>query len=168
IPLYAIGVFLSFTMTQTGAVVRWWKISRLKPGQVIKTQGSELHADPHWHYKMAINAVGALASAVVMVIFAWTKSPEGAWIVVFLVPTLVFIFFRIHHHYRRVAAELSLRGKDIEVCERPVKTILLVDDVHAATLRMVNFVQSTHEHWEAVHIAINPERVEPVVAEWRR
>ena len=167
IPLYAIGVFLSFTLSQVGMVVRWWKIARLQPGQLIKTQGSELAYDPHWHYKMALNAVGAAASFVVMIIFAVTKFPYGAWIVVFLIPTLVFIFFRIHHHYRRVAAELSLRGKDIEVCEHPVKTILLVDDVHAATLRMVNFVQSTHEHWEAVHIAINPERVEQVVAKWR-
>lgn len=167
IPLYAIGVFLSFTMSQTGMVVRWWKISKLKPGEVIKTQGSEMRYDSHWWSKMLINAVGALVSVVVMVIFAWTKFPEGAWIVVFLVPTLVFIFFRIHHHYQTVARELSLRGKQIEVRAHPLKTILLVDDVHAATLRMVNFVKSTHEPWEPVHIAINPEKVDAVVQKWR-
>ncbi len=167
IPLYAIGVFLSFTMSQTGMVVRWWKISKLKPGEVIKTQGSELQHDSHWWNKIAINAVGAVASAVVMVIFAATKFPEGAWIVVFLIPTLVFVFFRIHHHYQRVAHELSLQGKDKRIGARPLKTILLVDDVHAATLRMVNFVKSTHEDWEAVHIAINPDKVEPVAQKWR-
>jgi hypothetical protein len=168
IPLYAIGVFLSFTLSQTGMVVRWWKISKLKPGDVIKTQGSELRADSHWWYKIGINAVGALVSAMVMVIFAVTKFPYGAWIVVFLIPTLVLIFFRIHHHYQRVARDLSLQGKDIEVREHPVKTILLIDDVHAATLRMVNFVKSTHEDWEPVHIAINPEKAEQVAQKWRK
>jgi hypothetical protein len=110
--------------------------------------------------------VGAVASAFVMVIFAWTKFPEGAWVVVFLVPTLVILFFRIHHHYKLVAHELSLQGKDKKISEYPLKTILLVEDVHAATLRMVNFVKSTHEQWEPVHIAISPEKAELVAQKW--
>ncbi|MBI5876445.1 MAG: APC family permease [Chloroflexi bacterium] len=166
IPLYAIGVFLSFTLSQAGMVVRWWKISKLKPGDTIKTHGSMLEHDPRWHWKIAINAIGAAASFVVMIIFAVTKFPQGAWIVVVLVPTLVIVFFRIHHHYQRVATELSLRGKAVQMGPRPLKTILLVDDVHAATLRMVNFVKSTGEPWEGVHIAINPEKTEQVAQKW--
>jgi amino acid transporter len=167
IPLYAIGVFLSFTLSQVGMVVRWKKISKLQPGQVIKTQGSELTHDPHWWSKMSINAVGAAASFTVMIIFAVTKFPYGAWIVVFLIPALVIFFFRIHHHYKRVASELSLQGKAMQVSDHPLKTILLVEDVHAATLRMVNFVMATHEQWEAVHIAINPEKAEQVAQKWQ-
>ncbi len=167
IPLYAIGVFLSFTMSQTGMVVRWWRISKLKPGNVIKTQGSELHHDPHWPLKMALNGLGAVASAVVMVIFAVTKFPQGAWVVIILIPTLVWGFFRIHHHYQMVANELSWQGKDHEVRAHPMKTILLIDDVHAATLRMVNFAKSLGKPWEAVHIAINPEKAEQVAQKWQ-
>jgi hypothetical protein len=127
IPLYAIGVFLSFTLSQAGMVVRWRKISKLKPGQVIKTQGSELTYDRHWWAKMALNGIGATASFVVMIIFAVTKFPYGAWVVVVLIPALVIFFFRIHHHYKRVARELSLQGKDQKVCDHPLKTILLVE-----------------------------------------
>lgn len=166
IPLYAIGVFLSFTLSQTGMVVRWWKISKLKPGQTVRSHGSDLSHDPHWRYKLAINAIGAVASAFVMVIFAWTKFPDGAWIVVFLVPSLVILFFRIHHHYRQVASDLSLQGKSKQVGARSVKTILLIDDVHAATLRMVSFAMSTCQPWEGVHIAINPEKTQSVVDKW--
>ncbi|MBI1802401.1 MAG: APC family permease [Chloroflexi bacterium] len=167
IPLYAIGVFLSFTLSQTGMVVRWWKIAKLQPGQVVKTRGSSLTYDRHWWSRLAINAIGALASFIVMVIFTVTKFPYGAWIVVVLIPTLVLFFFRIHHHYEGVARELSLRGKQKEVREHALKTLLLIDDVHAATLRMVNFVKSTHEPWEPVHIAINPEKAEQVAQKWQ-
>jgi amino acid transporter len=166
IPLYAIGVFLSFTLSQVGMVVRWRKISKLKPGQVVKTQGSELAYDRHWLSKMAINGIGATASFVVMIIFAVTKFPYGAWVVVVLIPALVIFFFQIHHHYKRVARELSLQGKDKKISDYPLKTILLVEDVHAATLRMVNFVKSTHEQWEPVHIAISPEKAELVAQKW--
>jgi hypothetical protein len=82
------------------------------------------------------------------------------------VPTLVIFFFKIHHHYKRVAKELSLQGKAMTVSDHPLKTILLVEDVHAATLRMVNFVMATHERWEPVHIAINPEKAEQVGQKW--
>ena len=166
IPLYAIGVFLSFTLSQAGMVVRWWKISRLKPGEVAKTYSSELRHDAHWGMKMALNAIGATASGIVMVIFAVTKFPQGAWVVIILIPTLVYGFFRIHRHYQRVARELSWQGIEHEVRAHPVKTILLIDEVHAATLRMVNFAKSLDQPWEAVHIAINEEKAEHVAHKW--
>lgn len=98
IPLYAIGVFLSFTLSQSGMARRWWKIGHLAPGQEVKERGSTLRHEPRWRLKMVINAFGAACTAVVMLVFAITKFRDGAWIVVLLTPTLVFIFLRIHHH----------------------------------------------------------------------
>src|SRR5574341_297 len=72
IPLYAIGVFLSFTMSQTGMVVRWQKIGRLRPGEVIETKGSVLRYDPQWRFKQAVNAFGALLTSAVIVVLAVT------------------------------------------------------------------------------------------------
>lgn len=169
IPLYAIGVFLSFTLSQTGMVVRWRKVSRLHTGDVAQQERSTLHADRWWWAKMLINALGAILSAVVMLVFAYSKFSEGAWVTVILIPTLVWIFFRIHHHYRFTAQTLSLekvahpnlRGKAVE-------TLLLVDNVHRGTLQQVRFAESLGRPWLAVHIATDPEKAKKTQCRWEK
>jgi len=94
IPLYAIGVFLSFTLSQTGMARRWWKSGHLKPGDEIVERGSTLRYDHSWLFKMFVNGFGAIATAVVMLIFAVTKFRDGAWIIIILIPFLVIIFPR--------------------------------------------------------------------------
>src|SRR5574341_1843222 len=115
IPLYAIGVFISFTMSQVGMVVRWRKIGRLGPDDVVETKGSRLQHDPRWRRKIAVNALGALVTFGVMVVQAVTKFMQGAWIVVLLIPSLVWIFFRIHHHYDAVRRQLSVSLRSMHV-----------------------------------------------------
>jgi hypothetical protein len=75
-------------------VVRWHKISKMKPGEERQTEGSTLRYDQHWRVKQAINAIGCVLTAIVMVVFAVTKFTQGAWIVVVLIPLLVLGFFR--------------------------------------------------------------------------
>ena len=108
IPLYAIGVFLSFTLSQAGMARRWLKAGQLAPGAELRERGSALRYESGWQIKMVTNAVGALVTALVMFVFAVTKFSQGAWIVLLLIPLVVGLFFRIHHHYRRLAARLSL------------------------------------------------------------
>ena len=86
IPLYAIGVFLSFTISQAGMARRWWKSGHLQPGQEVQEPGSILKFDPRWTFKMVINSFGAVCTAVVMLVFAVTKFTDGAWIVLILTP----------------------------------------------------------------------------------
>jgi hypothetical protein len=117
---------------------------------------------------MLVSGFGAFCTGVVMIIFAVTKFTSGAWFVVLLVPTLVFIFFRIHYHYRDVARLLSLEGVPVDVEKRPVQTVILVDDVHAETVRLVNFAKSLDHPWHAVHIAVNPDKVEMIREKWRK
>jgi amino acid transporter len=167
IPLYAIGVFLSFTISQTGMVIRMRKIGRLKPGEQVQGLETVLEYDPRWRSKMLVSALGALCTFVVMVIFAVTKFTSGAWFVVVLIPALVYAFFRIHYHYRDVARALSLRGTRPEIHKRPVRTLILVDDVHAETVRMVDFAKSLNHPWQAVHIGVNPEKAEVVRQKWQ-
>jgi amino acid transporter len=166
IPLYAIGVFLSFTISQTGMVVRLRKIGKMKPGEVVQGLETVLEYDPHWRQHLIVSAVGAACTFVVLVIFAITKFTSGAWFVVVLIPTLVFIFFRIHHHYKNVAHRLSLQGARPELHKRPVRTLILVDDVHAETVRMVDFAKSLDHPWEAIHIGVNPEKAKIVQQKW--
>jgi hypothetical protein len=100
-----------------------------------------------------------------MVVFAVTKFVHGAWFVVIVIPSLVYVFFRIHHHYKAVAAALS-KESSAPLRTYNVKTVILVDQVHAETIRMVNFAESLGDEWHAIHIAVNPERSADTAKKW--
>ena len=93
IPLYAIGVFLSFTLSQAGMARRWRKTGRLAPGQEQRERGSILRPDPRWRMKMLVNGIGAVITGVVALVFAVTKFRDGAWVVLLVIPALVSWFF---------------------------------------------------------------------------
>ncbi len=166
IPLYAVGVFMSFTLSQAGMAVRMWREGHLKPGEIEKGLETDLSFDPRWRHKMIISGFGALCTGIVMVVFAVTKFVTGAWIIVILLPTLVYTFFRIHKHYKAVATSLSLKGKNQMVAAHPMQTIILVDNVHAGTLEMVDVAKSLGHPWRAIHIGINPDKEEHVKEQW--
>ena len=167
IPLYAIGVFLSFTISQTGMVVRLRKIGKLQPGEEVQGLETVMKYDPHWRIHMVISAFGAVCTFVVMMIFAITKFSHGAWFILLLIPVLVFIFFRIHHHYKDVAHALSLEGTRVKAIEtNRVITVLLVDNVHMGTRQMVRFAKSMGNPWRAVHIGMNNEKTRATQARW--
>nr|MCU0510890.1 APC family permease [Anaerolineae bacterium] len=112
IPLYAIGVFLSFSLSQAGMARRWFKSGQLKGGDTHSGHGTELNYEPGWQGKMVLNAIGATVTSVVAIVFAVTKFSQGAWMILILMPALVLLFFRIHRHYRQVAHSLSLENFD--------------------------------------------------------
>lgn len=168
IPLYAIGVFLSFTMSQTGMAVRWWKSGHLKAGEELKQLGSVLRYDPRWRLKMAVNGFGAVCTFVVMIIFAVTKFAQGAWIVVFLIPALVLIFFRIHHHYKDLAADLSLDSYGAPPRIRRHRVIVPVSGVHRGTMRALHYASSVSADVTAVHVSIDPDEEKKIRAKWEK
>ena len=167
IPLYAIGVFLSFTLSQAGMVMRWRRSGKMQPGEEIEIHGAHLRFDPRWRTKQIINAFGAIMTFIVMIIFAVAKFTDGAYIVVVVIPLLVFVFFRIHRHYKSVSALLSRGARWPNMRQRPVKTLVLVDDVHAGTVHTINFAKSLGAPWTAVHVAIDPEKSERVRQAWQ-
>jgi len=168
IPLYAIGVFLSFTMSQLGMVVRWTKIGRLKPDEVLETKASRLHYNPQWRQKRAVNAVGAVVTCLVMLVQSVTKFMAGAWIVVILIPAMVWTFFRIHHHYQMVRRFLSIEGTKRLGGPAPIIHVVLISGVHAAALRQINFVESLGVKWSAVYVATDEDRTADVRRKWDR
>ncbi len=168
IPLYAIGVFLSFTISQIGMVVHLHHIGKLKPGEVHKGLETTLEYDARWRFKQIVSGVGAVCTAMVMIIFAVTKFTSGAWFVVLLIPSLVLVFFRIHYHYKDVARALSMEGERPDTSPRPVQTIILVDDVHRETVRLVNVAKSLGHPWKAIHVGVNPEKAQTVQAKWEK
>ena len=166
IPLYAIGVFLSFTLSQAGMVVHALKTGRLNPGEKIVSGESVLEHDKNWRVHLLISGVGAISTFVVMIIFAITKFLSGAWFVLILIPALVFLFSRIHRHYKDVAQALSLENQRAPISTERVITLLLVDGVHMGTLQMVNFAKSLGSPWKAIHVGVNPERAQITQDKW--
>jgi len=166
IPLYAIGVFLSFTLSQAGMAHRWWKTGRLSAGQEAHERSSVLRHDPRWAFKMVINGLGSVCTAMVMLIFAVTKFHDGAWIVILLIPILVAMFSAIHYHYRDLAARLSLEqyGGPARISRQRV--ILAVSGVHRGTLTALRYARTLSDDITAVHICIDQNEVESLRSKW--
>jgi amino acid transporter len=166
IPLYAIGVFLSFTLSQAGMARRWWKIGHMPPGQEIQEPGSTLRYEPGWQLKMAINGFGAVCTAIVMVVFAVTKFRDGAWLILFLMPLLVAGFFAIHHHYRSLARYLSLENYGPPTRIPRHRVILTISGVHRGTLAALRYARSLSDDVTAVHVSIDSAEAEKVKRKW--
>lgn len=167
IPLYAIGVFLSFTLSQAGMARRWWKIGHLKPGEEIVEPGSALKYEKGWQNRMVINGFGAVCTAIVMVVFAATKFREGAWVVLILTPVLVTVFFSIHHHYKRVAKKLSLDNFGAAPLHTTRHRIIMpVSGVHQGTLSALHYARMLSDDITAVHVSVEPADAEKVRQKW--
>ncbi len=167
IPLYAIGVFMSFTLSQAGMARRWRKIGRLVPGQELQERGSTLQYQPGWRHKMIINGFGAVCTLVVMLVFGVTKFHEGAWIVVLLTPALVFVFVRVHKHYRTLAAQLSLDNYETAPLRRTRHVVILpIGGVHQGTLVALRYAQALSDDVTAVHVSTDPAEADRIQEKW--
>jgi amino acid transporter len=166
IPLYAIGVFLSFTLSQTGMARRWWKIGQLKPGEEVKERGSTLRTESRWLVKMLINGFGAICTAIVMMVFAVTKFRDGAYVVLILMPVLVVIFSGIHNHYRKLAGQLSLDRFGEPRRTSRMRVIMPLSGVHRGSLAALNYARSLSDDVTAVHVSLDPEETEKIRKKW--
>jgi amino acid transporter len=150
LPLYAIGVFISFTVSQAGMVRRWLR---------LKEEG--------WAWRIWFSLVGAVVTAIVLVTLAVTKFLEGAWIVVILIPTLVILFLVVHRHYDTVAEQLSL--EDVATPLPLDGTILvLVGDLHRGVVRALQYAQSLSPSARAVYVETDPERTRRLEERWTK
>jgi hypothetical protein len=146
---------------------RWWRSGHLADEQTVSEHGSTLQHDPSWKLKMVINGFGAVCTAIVMMVFAVTKFHDGAYVVIFLIPLLVFAFWSIHRHYRHLAKRLSLRHYN-GAAPRPSRhrVILLVGGVHQGTLAALRYAGLLSDDLTAVHVSTNPDETERVHREW--
>lgn len=167
IPLYAIGVFLSFTLSQGGMALRWSKIGKLKPDETKVERGSVLHFEKSWRTKMFINGFGSICTAVVMMVFAITKFHDGAYVVLFLIPVLVAIFWLIHRHYRNLAQKLTLDNFGV-IPPHTIRhrVIMPVSGVHQGTLSALRYARMLSNDVTAVHVTIEPADAEKVRQKW--
>ncbi len=147
IPLYAVGVFLSFTLSQAGMVRHWLK---------------EEHPAPH---HIALNALGAVCTAVVTVVIAVTKFAHGAWVVIVLIPLVVLGFLRIRDHYERVAARLSLAGAARpRIGKNPV--VVLVAGIHKGVVEALEYAKSISPNVTALTVDLDPTQTAKLRLRW--
>ncbi len=168
IPLYAIGVFLSFTLSQVGMARRWWKCGQIAEGGELRERGSVLHPDPRWRLKMVVNGIGAAITAIVTIIFAVTKFTEGAWMVLILIPVLVASFYAIHRHYVALARQLSLDAFGPPTRVDRHRVILALSGVNRGTLAGLHYARALSEDVTAVYVAADPESAAELEAKWGR
>jgi amino acid transporter len=150
IPLYMIGVFVSFTLSQFGMVIHWRRTR-----------------EAGWRTSAAINGFGAIVTAIVLGVVATTKAAEGAWIIILLIPALVVLFRATRQHYDHVAAQLSLH----EFTPLPrVKNIVLLplSGVHRAVLQALHYAHTLSDDVRALYVATDPQSLAIVRAEWEQ
>jgi hypothetical protein len=152
INLYAVGVFMSFTLSQAGMVLHWWRLRATHKG---------------WLRSMLINGLGALTTFIVSLVIASTKFLEGAWIVVLLIPLLVLMFLGINHHYSRVERE---RITDIPVHPKDIhhRLIVPIAGLDSAAIQSLAYARSITKHVTAVHVAIDMDDENKVREAWER
>ena len=167
IPLYAIGVFLSFTLAQTGMARRWWRSGKLKIENKPTKSRHVLSYDKKWLLKMISNGFGALCTLIVMFVFAITKFRDGAWIVLILTPVLVGVFIWIHRHYTGLAKNISLENfgepPPYDVRHR---VIVPISNVHQGTLAALRYARMLSDDVTAVHISMDPDDTEKIRKKW--
>lgn len=156
IPLYAVGVFISFSLSQAGMVRHWF---------ADKTRG--------WQWKLIINAVGLISTTIVAGVLVATKFTHGAWVVLALIPILVFAFRSIRKHYDSATEMLSLVGVEPHPWKKPAdhvrhKVVVPVSGVHRGTLAALEFARSMSADVVAVMADIDPKSTERTRAEWHK
>lgn len=166
IPLYAIGVFLGFTISQAGMTRRFWRAGHVKPGEFTWGLETKIFYDPQWRVKLAVSGSGAVITFVVMLVFIITKFVDGAWAIVLLIPTLVWVFFRIHRHYKETAARLKLVETPIfekkpiafDPTQHTEIALFLCDTWSQLSVRVVNRILKRNIPMKIVHIDVDPKR----------
>lgn len=150
INLYAVGVFMSFTLSQGGMVRHWWRLRNEHPG---------------WQRSMIINGIGALTTLLVALVISITKFRDGAWMVVLLIPVLVLMFLAIHHHYVRVERE---RTTEVPIHPHNIHHHLIVplDELNQTSKHSLAYARSISPHVTAVHVNLSTESTATLRSDW--
>ncbi len=155
IPLYAIGVFISFTLSQTGMLVRWIRLKQ-----------------PGWIFKAAVNGIGAFVTLIAVLIIGSTKFAHGAWIIILIIPLLMSAMLKVKSHYRAVADQLRLEPEDLQTIDLSRETyrnhvIVPVSSINKASVRALRYANTISANVVAFNVAISPEEATKIKERWQ-
>jgi amino acid transporter len=150
VPLFAVGAFLAFTLSQAGMVVHWWR-----------------ERNGGWWLKATFNGIGALATGTTLLIVGVSKFAQGAWITILLIPVLVAGFLQVRAHYQKVAQQLSLRGLPPSLKPSPSPRVVIpVSGVHRGIFDAINFARSISSDVTAVYVELEPGAGQRIHEKW--
>ncbi len=149
IPLYAVGVFISFTLSQSGMVRRW-----------LTKKG------PHWRKSLMVNGAGAVITGIATIILASTKFTQGAWIVFLLIFILVLMFRSIHSHYKAVTEQISLTRDHRPPLPRRNVVVIPINAVNQAVIRAVDYARSRPGEIHAVMVDVDTQATARIQIQW--
>lgn len=153
LPLYAVGVFVSFTLSQTGMFMKWVR-----------------EKSPNWKHKAVINGLGACVTFFTVIIIGATKFAHGAWIICLLIPFLVLTMLRVRRHYEKVAQQLKLsndqRPRESLSKGNNEKVIILVESMNRSFLKALNYANQISENVEALHVSIDEDSTNRLKEKW--
>ncbi len=151
IPLYAVGVFLSFTLSQAGMVRHWLKLK-------------DEHPKPHHIF---LNGLGAVTTGIVTVVIAVSKFTHGAWMVVVLIPLIVIVFLRVKHHYDVLRGQLSLDGfAPPKIGRQPV--VILVGGIHRGVVTALTYAKAISPNVTAITVDLEPTATSRLRMQWQQ
>ena len=151
IPLYMIGVFLSFTLSQAGMVMHWRRLR-----------------GPGWRTSAAINGLGAAVTGIVLLVVGLTKGLEGAWVIMLLIPAHVMFFRMTKRHYDEVASQLSLKAWKNGEGRRQNTVVVPISGVHRAVVQALEYAKTLSPDVRAVYVNIDPAATDHIRREWER
>jgi amino acid transporter len=148
LPLYMIGVFISFTLSQAGMVIHWRQTK-----------------EPGWKTSAFINGFGAVTTGVVLIIVAVTKTLEGAWIVLLLIPIIVAVFRATRRHYDHVGAQLTLRNYTPQ--RKVHNTVIIpIGGIQRAVVEALRYAETLSDDVRGVYVDVDPGATDQVIREW--
>jgi amino acid transporter len=150
IPLYAVGVFASFTLSQSGMVLHWIR---------LKGKG--------WWHRVIINGVGAVTTLVTLLVIASTKFTHGAWMVIVFIPLVIAWFLAVHHHYRDIVDQLHPDLIDL-LPPKLHRVLIPVSTFHKGTAKAISYSLSISDDVRAVYVALDPDRARKIQDIWRQ
>ena len=152
IPLYTVGVFIAFTLSQAGLVRRWWR---------MRERG--------WRIRIAVNGLGTVVTAGVTIVVAATKFALGAWMVLAILPVIVFLMWQVNRHYRRVESELAIpRTTRATLGARRARIIVPVSRVDRSALEALSVATGLVGDVSALHISFDDEGAAAFKERWAR
>lgn len=152
IPLFAVGVFLAFSLSQAGMVVHWWR-----------------QRGKGWVFKSVANGIGALATTVTLIVVGYSKFGEGAWITIILIIVIMSMFYKIRSHYQEVGRELSLHGLPPSLKPMSASRVIIpISGVHRGIVEAVDFARSITNDITAVYVELEEDETKEVKEKWAR
>ncbi len=150
IPLYAVGVFMAFTFSQSSMVKRWW--TRREPG---------------WQVGILINGLGAVTTGIVAIVIAVTKFAHGAWMILLFLPIMVSMLMGIRRHYQRVSEQLAFKRSEAQPFPLPESQVVVpIASLNKATLRTLRYSLTLSDRVTAVHVTDDPEAAKALRKDW--